>query len=65
MKFAEFKSWCLTFKLNGTLRWANFGLGFWDQNWTAAKCQVERMVRQHRLIIEGECMSAGGNDLCG
>ena len=36
----------LTFELTGTLRRANFGLGFRAQNWTAAKCPVERRVRR-------------------
>ena len=35
----------LTFKLTCTLRWADFGLGFRAQNWPAAKCPVERLVR--------------------
>ena len=37
----------LTFQLTGTLRGADFGLGFQAQNWTAAKCPVERRVRRH------------------
>ena len=40
--------WGLTFELTGTLRWADFGLGSWAQNWTAAKCPVERVVRPRR-----------------
>ena len=36
----------LTFQLTGTLRRADFGLGFRAQNWTAAKCPVERRVRR-------------------
>ena len=38
----------LTFQLTGTLRRAYFGLGFRAQNWTAAKCPVERVVRPRR-----------------
>ena len=38
----------LTFELTGTLRWADFGLGSWAQNRTAAKCPVERVVRPRR-----------------
>ena len=52
MKFAAFSGWCLTFKLNGTLLRANFGLGFRDQNWTAAKCPFQRPVRQQRAVFK-------------
>ena len=36
----------LTFELTCTLWWANFGLEVIARNWTAAKCQVERVVRR-------------------
>ena len=39
----------LTFELTCTLRRADFGLGSWARNWTAAKCQVERRVRRRML----------------
>ena len=42
----------LTFELTGTLRWAEFGLEFIAQTWTAAKCPVERPVRRRSLCAE-------------
>ena len=66
MEFAVFSGWCLTYKLNGLLRWA----GIWARL-LKPKCRpaamgpVERPVRQHRLVIEAECMSADGDYLCG
>ena len=52
--------WGLTFELTCTLWRANFGLGFRDQNWTAAECQVERKVR-HSCSVWGlvGALSAG------
>ena len=49
-----------TFELTCTLRRANFGICFRDQNWTAAKCQVERWVcAQHGRELMG-CKSPVG-----
>ena len=64
MQLAEFSRWCLTFKLTCTLGWADFGLGFRAQNWTAAKCQVERMVRP-AVTLPGELVIEKKNNAPG